>query len=39
MEFLQLRYFYESVKNSSNRITLNENGFVFFATVEEIFKN
>jgi DNA-binding transcriptional LysR family regulator len=72
MEFLQLRYFYESAKNksfavtaknhmvptssvsasvkrleneigtklfdrSSNRITLNEKGFVFFATVEEIF--
>lgn len=72
MEFLQLRYFYESAKNksfaltakkhmvptssvsaavkrlenelgvtlfdrSSNRITLNEKGFVFFGMVEEIF--
>ena len=72
MEFLQLRYFYESAKNesfaltakkhmvptssvsasvkrlenelgtklfdrSSNRITLNEKGFVFFGMVEDIF--
>ena len=72
MEFLQLRYFYESAKNqsfaltakkhmvptssvsasvkrlekelginlfdrSSNRIILNEKGFVFFGMVEEIF--
>ena len=72
MEFLQLRYFYESAKNksfaltakkhmvptssvsasvkrlenelgitlfdrSSNRIVLNEKGFVFFGMVEEIF--
>ena len=73
MEFLQLRYFYESAKNesfaltakkhmvptssvsasvkrletelgtqlfdrSSNRITLNEKGFVFFGMVEDIFR-
>ena len=73
MEFLQLRYFYESAKNnsfaltakkhmvptssvsasvkrlenelginlfdrSSNRIALNEKGYVFFEMVEEIFK-
>ena len=72
MEFLQLRYFYESAKNksfaltakkhmvptssvsasvkrleneigtqlfdrSSNRITLNEKGFVLFETIDEIF--